>query len=56
MASVTAVWFWVGGLLDMRQLRRDLLARTTADALDNGMVTQGGLSLAEAARQKDPKP
>ena len=50
LASVTAVWFWVGGILDMRRLRRDLLARTSADALDNGMVGDGGVSLADAAR------
>ena len=40
MAAVTAVWFWIGGLLDLRNLFRDLKNRT-ADALDNGMVVNG---------------
>ena len=40
MAAVTAVWFWVGGLLDLKTLFRDLRNRT-ADALDNGMVIDG---------------
>lgn len=40
MAAVTAVWFRVGGALDLRNLFRDLQCRT-ADDLDNAMVVNG---------------
>lgn len=47
MAAVTAVWFWIGGIIDMRNLLRDLKNRTIDD-LDNGMV-QNGVSMADLA-------
>ena len=50
MALVTSIWFWVGGLLDIRNLFRDLKNRT-ADELDNGMVING-VSMADAEKFK----
>jgi Na+/proline symporter len=47
MAAITAVWFWLGGIIDMRRLLRDLKNRTTDD-LDNGMVLDG-VSMADLA-------
>ncbi len=47
MAVITAVWFWLGGIIDMRNLLRDLKNRT-ADDLDNGMV-RDGVSMADLA-------
>jgi hypothetical protein len=47
MAVITAIWFWIGGIIDMRNLLRDLKNRTTDD-LDNGMV-QNGVSIADLA-------
>ena len=51
MALITSIWFWIGGLMDMRNLFRDLQNRTTDD-LDNGMVVNG-VSMSDAARFKD---
>ncbi|MBE6379593.1 MAG: sodium:panthothenate symporter [Lentisphaerae bacterium] len=47
LAMITATWFWIGGVIDMRNLFRDLKNRE-ADALDNGMVANG-VSLSDAA-------
>jgi hypothetical protein len=53
MALITASWFWIGGLIDMRDLFRELKNRE-ADALDNGMVTNGvSLSDAKAFEQAE---
>ena len=51
MALITSIWFWIGGLMDMRNLFRDLQNRTTDD-LDNGMVVNG-VSMSDAARFKE---
>lgn len=40
MAAITAVWFWIGGIMDWRDLLRNLKNRD-ANALDNGMVVDG---------------
>ena len=40
MSLITAVWFAIGGVIDIRQLFRDLKSRDV-DALDNGMVKDG---------------
>ncbi len=40
LAFITAIWFAIGGVIDIRRLFRDLKARE-ADALDNGMVKDG---------------
>ncbi len=40
MSLITAIWFWIGGLLDMKTFFHDLSNRTTDD-LDNGMVING---------------
>jgi Na+/proline symporter len=45
---VTTVWFMWGGIKDIRALLRDLAARER-DALDNGMVSEDHVSLAEQA-------
>ncbi len=47
MAAITAVWFWVGGIIDMRNLLRDLKNKATDD-LDNGMI-RNGVSIADLA-------
>ena len=39
-------WFMIGGISDLRQMFRDLAARTQINALDNGMV-DGNVSLAD---------
>ena len=49
-AAVSAVWFGIGGVRDLRQMFRDLKARTV-DPLDNGMV-EGHVSLADAAKAR----
>ena len=45
MAAITAVWFAIGGVVDMRRLFYDLKHRD-ADVLDNGMV-KDGVSIAD---------
>jgi hypothetical protein len=40
MSLITAIWFWIGGLLDLKNFFHDLTDRTT-DELDNGMVING---------------
>ena len=45
-ALISMVWFMIGGILDMRQMFRDLAARTQVNDLDNGMVS-GNVSLAD---------
>ena len=39
-------WFMIGGIMDLRQMFRDLAARTQFNDLDNGMV-DGHVSLAD---------
>lgn len=48
MAAVTAVWFGIGGVIDLRRMFRDLDARE-ANYLDNGMV-EGNMSLSDKAQ------
>ena len=43
------VWFMIGGIVDLRQLFRDLAARTHVNDLDNGMV-DGHVSLADKSK------
>jgi hypothetical protein len=45
-ALISMVWFMIGGIIDMRQMFRDLAARTQINELDNGMVS-GHVSLAD---------
>ncbi|MBQ9337017.1 MAG: sodium:panthothenate symporter [Lentisphaeria bacterium] len=45
-ALISMVWFMIGGIIDMRQMFRDLAARTHFNELDNGMVS-GNVSLAD---------
>ncbi len=47
VGAVTTVWFFIGGIMDLRRLFRDL-AKRKADALDNGVV-EGNVSLADQA-------
>ena len=46
VAMISMVWFMIGGIIDMRQMFRDLAARTQFNDLDNGMV-EGNVSLAD---------
>ena len=46
-AAITAVWFTVGGIVDMRQLLIDLKKRKN-NPLDDGRV-EGNMSLADKA-------
>ncbi len=48
MAAVTAVWFSIGGVIDLRRLFRDLETRQVDD-LDDGRV-EGNVSLADKSR------
>ena len=48
VSFVTAVWFGIGGIVGLRQLFRDLKARTETNALDDGRV-EGNVSLADKA-------
>ena len=48
IAIVTTVWFFVGGVIDLRRLFIDL-AKRKEDYLDNGMV-EGNVSLADKAK------
>ena len=48
VAVITTFWFGYGAIKDMRQLFRDLKARTAVDNLDNGQV-EGNVSLADKA-------
>lgn len=55
LGIISTVWFFWGGLIDVRKLLRDLAARTD-DPLDNGMV-EGHVSLADkAAFEKKANP
>ena len=45
LAAITTVWFTVGGIIDMRQLFKDLKSRKD-NPLDNGQV-EGHMSLAD---------
>ena len=47
-AMITTVWFSIGGVIDIRNLFRDLDARV-ADNLDNGVV-EGNMSIADKAK------
>ncbi|MBO4491041.1 MAG: sodium:panthothenate symporter [Lentisphaeria bacterium] len=49
VAVISMVWFLIGGVIDMKQMFRDLAARTQVNALDNGMV-EGNMSLADKAQ------
>ncbi|MBE6358345.1 MAG: sodium:panthothenate symporter [Lentisphaerae bacterium] len=46
VAALTTVWFAVGGINDLRQLFRDLKARSEVNILDDGRV-EGNVSLAD---------
>ena len=46
-AAITTVWFFGGGLIDLRRLFKDLAARVD-NPLDNGQV-EGEVSLADQA-------
>ena len=48
MAAITAVWFGICGVIDLRRMFRDLEAREV-NYLDNGMV-EGNMSLADKAK------
>jgi len=45
VAAISTVWFWIGGLIDLRRLFRDLERRVT-NPLDDGRV-EGNMSLAD---------
>ena len=45
-ALISMFWFVIGGIMDLRQMFRDLAARTQINDLDNGMV-DGNVSLAD---------
>jgi len=48
-SMISMVWFMIGGIIDMKQMFRDLAARTSVNELDNGMVS-GNMSLADKAQ------
>ena len=48
MAAVTAVWFGIGGAVDLVRMFRDLETRTINE-LDDGRV-EGNMSLADKAQ------
>lgn len=50
IAIITTVWFFIGGVIDLRRLFIDL-AKRKEDYLDNGMV-EGNVSLADKAAVK----
>ena len=50
-AAITTVWFFGGGLIDLRRLFRDLEARVD-NPYDNGQV-EGNVSLADVALFSD---
>ena len=45
---ISMIWFMIGGIIDMKQMFRDLSARTQFNDLDNGMV-EGNVSLSDKA-------
>lgn len=51
MAAITAVWFGICGVIDLRQMFRDLDAQVE-NHLDNGMV-EGHMSLADKAQLEE---
>ena len=46
VAMISMVWSMIGGIIDLKQMFRDLAARTQINELDNGMV-EGHVSLAD---------
>ena len=52
VAAVTTVWFGIGGIRDMIQLFKDLKARETVNALDDGRV-DGHMSLADKSQLEE---
>ena len=46
IAVISMVWFMIGGIIDLKQMFRDLAARTQINDLDNGMV-EGNVSLSD---------
>ena len=48
VASISTVWFGLGGIFGLRQLFRDLRARKEVNTLDDGRV-EGNVSLADKA-------
>ena len=46
IAVISMIWFMIGGIIDLKQMFRDLAARTLINELDNGMV-EGNVSLAD---------
>jgi len=51
LAAITAVWFFIGGVIDLRRMFRDLAAREIND-LDDGRV-EGHMSLADKAQLEE---
>ena len=47
-SMISMIWFMIGGIIDMKQMFRDLSARTQFNDLDNGMV-EGNVSLSDKA-------
>ena len=47
MSAITAVWFGIGGIIDLRRMFYDL-ERREVNHLDNGMV-ENNMSLADKA-------
>ena len=52
-AFVTSIWFFIGGVIDIRRLFRDLAARVD-NPLDNGQV-EGSVALSDIAAFSDLK-
>lgn len=48
IGSVSTIWFFVGGVVDLRRLFKDLATRRENDPLDNGVV-EGHLSIVDKA-------
>jgi hypothetical protein len=40
VAAISSVWFFIGGIIDMRRLFVDLANRGELDENDNGVVTK----------------
>jgi len=51
MALISAFWFGIGGVMDIRRLFRDLKTRTV-NHLDNGMV-ENGVAISDEVKMSD---